>query len=213
MAAAIRVLAVLGRTWLPDRSTVADSSPDDVALMQGVASGDAAALRQLYERHAPQVHGVALRMLRDAVEAEQLLIDVFFELWTARARYDQERAQPLTYILRVTRSRALDRLRKRPALGGVALDPAAGMDVAVDDSPGEGAQAAEHQELVASALAELDPEQRRAIECAYFEGLSHTQIAERLKKPLGTVKSQIRLGLERLRGTLRRTLGRERGQT
>lgn len=192
------------------QASAGNSEVDDLALMDAVARGDADALRTLWERHSGVVYALTLRMLRDPVEAEQLLIDVFFELWTARGRYDAERSQPLTYMLRVTRSRALDRLRKKSFPASVSLDPAGGIDVSVADTTADGAEAAESADAVGRALAELDPEQRRALECAYFEGLSHSQIAEKLNKPVGTIKSHIRMGLERLRNTLRRTFGGER---
>ncbi|HVX84841.1 MAG TPA: sigma-70 family RNA polymerase sigma factor [Phycisphaerae bacterium] len=195
----------------PPDDSAAPLAPDDTALMRALAEGDSSALRALYDRHAPVVYALARRMLHDTGDAEQLLIDVFFELWNARDRYDQDRAPPLPYILRVTRSRALDRLRKRLGPGMVSLDPAAGIDVAIDDAPGAASEAGESAAMVRAALGSLDPEQRRALECAYFDGLSHSQIAQRLNKPVGTVKSHIRLGMERLRQALRNTLGKERG--
>ncbi len=145
-----------------------------------------------------------MRMLRDAQEAEQLLTDVFFEIWSARDRYDETRANPLTYLMRMTRSRAIDRLRRKGPVKGMSLDAGDFVDAEVIDPPGGAAEAAEERQRVRRALAALDAEQRQTIECAYYEGLSHSQIAVRLKKPLGTVKSTIRLGLVRLRDLLKR---------
>jgi RNA polymerase sigma-70 factor (ECF subfamily) len=176
---------------------------DDYALMRAIAGGDSAALKALYDHHGGVVHALCLRMLRDAGEAEQLLTDVFFEIWNSRDRYDESRATPLTYLMRLTRSRAIDRLRRKNLLGqGVSLDPAAGIDVAVEERAGAGVEAEESRAMIARALAVLDRDQRAAIECAYYDGLSHTQIAERLNKPLGTVKSALRTGLVRLREIL-----------
>ena len=141
-------------------------------------------------------------MLKSPQDAEQLLTDVFFEIWNSRQRYDADRANPLTYLMRLTRSRAIDRLRRKPAPGGISLDPAEGIDVPVASAPAAPAEAEEDRRRVATALSALDVEQRKVLECAYYEGLSHTQIAQRLDKPLGTVKSSIRLGLAHLRSLL-----------
>ena len=142
-------------------------STDDYALMRAIAGGDSAALKVLFERHGPAVHALCLRMLKDRGDAEQLLTDVFFEVWSSRERYDENRANPLTYLMRLTRSRAIDRLRRKDYFGrGVALDPAAGIDVAVEESAGAGAEAEENRAMIARALAVLDRDQRSAIECA-----------------------------------------------
>jgi RNA polymerase sigma-70 factor (ECF subfamily) len=178
-------------------------SSDDYALMRAIAGGDSAALKALYARHGSAVYALCLRMLKDSGEAEQLLTDVFFEVWNSRERYDEARANPLTYLMRLTRSRAIDRLRRKDLLGrGVPLDPAAGIDVAVEEHAGAGVEAEENRAMIAKALAVLDRDQRSAIECAYYEGLSHAEIAEKLKKPLGSVKSALRTGLVRLREIL-----------
>jgi RNA polymerase sigma-70 factor (ECF subfamily) len=176
---------------------------DDYALMRAIAGGDSAALKALFERHGPAVHALCLRLLKDRGDAEQLLTDVFFEVWSSRERYDETRANPLTYLMRMTRSRGIDRLRRKDFPGrGVSLDPAAGIDVAVEDRPGVGAEAEENRAMILRALSVLDRDQRAAIECAYYEGLSHSEIAEKLKKPLGSVKSALRTGLVRLREIL-----------
>jgi RNA polymerase sigma-70 factor (ECF subfamily) len=176
--------------------------------MRQIAAGSTAALKSLYDRHSSAVYTLALRMLKDAQDAEQLLTDVFFEIWNARERYDETRANPVTYLMRLTRSRGIDRLRRKGPLGSrsnpaAALDPAAGIDVPDTSAPPQAAaQADENRARIARALQSLDADQRAAIECAYYDGLSHTQIAQRLNKPLGTVKSYIRLGLVRLRDLL-----------
>lgn len=194
------------RDDLETRTTVSPTTTpdniDDYALMRKIADGDAAALKTLYDRHGCQVHALCLRMLKDAGDAEQLLTDVFFEIWTARERYDAMRASPLTYLMRLTRSRAIDRLRRKKAVGvgAVSLDTAAGIDVAVDGEPI--AEQDERRGAMRRAIKVLDADQRAAIESAYYDGLSHSEIAEKLKKPLGTVKSNIRLGLMRLRDIL-----------
>ena len=168
---------------------------DDYALMRTITSGDPAALRTFYDRHSGAVFALCERMLKDSQEAEQLLTDVFFEIWSSRNRYDEERSNPLTYLMRITRSRAIDRLRRKGppgSSGSVSLDPASGIDVATDDGPGSAAELDENRTIVINAMRLLDADQRRVIECAYYEGLSHAQIAAKLNKPLGSVKSCIR---------------------
>lgn len=183
-------------------ATMPESS-DDYALMRAIAGGDSAALKALYGRHGSAVYALCLRMLKDAGEAEQLLTDVFFEVWNSRERYDEGRGNPLTYLMRLTRSRGIDRLRRKNLFSrGVSLDPAAGVDVAVEEPVEEVAEAEENRAMIKRALAVLDGDQRAAIECAYYEGLSHSEIAEKLKKPLGSVKSALRTGLVRLREIL-----------
>jgi RNA polymerase sigma-70 factor (ECF subfamily) len=197
----------MGASWesdVTDVSTYEEPAADDVALMREIASGDSRAFKRLYDRHSSAVYTLALRMLKQVQDAEQLLTDVFFEVWNARARYDETRACPRTYLMRLTRSRAIDRLRRKGAIGidqqvGATLDPAEGIDVAVEERPGESAEMQEERERIVRALATLDAEQRAAIECAYFDGMSHAQIAQRLNKPLGTIKSYIRLGMGKLR--------------
>jgi RNA polymerase sigma-70 factor, ECF subfamily len=182
------------------------SSADDFALMDAIARGDSVAFKTFYDRHSPAVYTLALRMLKTPQEAEQLLTDVFFEIWSARGRYDAERANPLTYLMRLTRSRAIDRLRRKGPVGmnrGVSLDPAEGIDVPVDAEPNAAVEADEERRRVVTALDALDQDHRRIIECAYYDGLSHTEIAQRLNKPLGTVKSSIRIGLAKLKDLLR----------
>jgi RNA polymerase sigma-70 factor (ECF subfamily) len=178
---------------------------DDYSLMAAIAQGDSVAFKAFYDRHSNAVYTLALRMLKSPQEAEQLLTDVFFEIWSARERYEMERSNPLTYLMRLTRSRAIDKLRRKGPVGtrAVALDPSEGVDVPVNDPPPAPLEASEERQRISAALGALDQEHRRVLECAYYDGLSHSEIAERLNKPLGTVKSSIRLGLARLKDLLR----------
>lgn len=176
---------------------------DDFTLMESIAAGNAAALRALYDRHSGIVLSVCLRILRDRNAAEELLVDIFHELWERSDRYDPKRASPLTYLMTVTRSRAIDRQRARPKLTPAALDNSEGQIPAAQESPVSDVVSGEQRSIVRRALARLEPSQRQAIECAYYDGLSHSQIAQKLDKPLGTVKTYIRQGLIRLRELLR----------
>jgi DNA-directed RNA polymerase specialized sigma24 family protein len=107
---------------------------DDYALMRAISAGEAAAFKTFYIRHSATVYTLCLRMLHDPQDAEQLLTGLFFEIWTTRAPYDETRVNPLTHLLRITRSRAIDKLRRKAPLSGISLDPSSGTDAAVDDA-------------------------------------------------------------------------------
>jgi len=178
---------------------------DDITLMQAMAAGDATALSTFYDRHSPLVYATCVRVLGDRTTADELLVDVFHELWQRASQYDAARANPVTFLLTLTRSRAIDRRRtmnKRSNLKLASedqtLNQADPHPTVLDESI-----AGESAAKVREALATLDPAQRQAIECAYYDGLSHSEIADLLNKPLGTVKTYIRQGLIRLRGCLR----------
>jgi RNA polymerase sigma-70 factor (ECF subfamily) len=178
---------------------------DDVALMQRIAAGEQAALRTLYDRHSGVVFAICLRVLRDRNEAEQTLIDVFAEIWEQSGRFDSSRGTPVSYIALLARSRAIDRVRARKKDATTSLD-VVGPTVAESDNladPLNRAVADERKTIVAQALSSLDANQRQVVELAFYDGLSHSEIAAKLNKPLGTVKTHIRQGLIRMRDLLR----------
>ena len=175
-----------------------------------MARGDESAMADLYDRHARAIYSLALRMLADAAEAEDVVQDVFTQAWRQAGLYDAARAPVIGWLIVMARARTLDRLRARRsriALGGPGPDPA---DLA-DAAPGPELQAIgrEQGSRVRAALAALSAAQREAIELAYYNGLSQSDIAARLKQPLGTVKTRMRSGLLRLRELLRGSLGEQ----
>jgi len=170
----------------------------DAALVLAMAGGDQQALAALYERHAGLLMGLALRIVRDRREAEDLLHDVFLEAWRAAKDFDPKRGRARTWLAIRMRSRALD-LQKSARVSRNAGD--GGLEVLVDETE---AASPDHAR-VRAALAGLGPDQRKVLELAYFEGLSCTEIAERVSIPVGTVKSRIAAGLDRLRGGLVRS--------
>jgi RNA polymerase sigma-70 factor, ECF subfamily len=155
------------------------------------------ALRALYEHCSGKIMAVALKLLGDRAEAEDVVQETFLELWRRAAEYDPTRASPATWAVMIGRSRALDRLRARSSAARVAaaqvVDPAG-----ADPGRPEPVEAREEQQRVKSALATLPPEQREVIELAYFEGLVQSEIAARTGQPLGTVKTRVRLAMEKL---------------
>ena len=183
----------------------------DRPLMARIEARDADALAELYDRHAARLLGLARRVLGDGGEAEEILQEVFLFAWRSAAAFDPARGQVLTWLLIVTRSRAIDRLRARRgasrpevrSLEEIADGPASGEDV-------EAASAGRQWEaLCRGAVRELPDDQRRALELAYFEGLTHQEIADRTSTPLGTVKTRVRLGLMKLRERMRPYWGSE----
>lgn len=174
---------------------------DDAAVIGRIAQGDEIALASLYDRWLQPVYSLVVHLLKDADEAEDVVEETFWQIWQRASSYDVSRGTPRTWILTITRSRALDRLRARQR-----QREDAGVDIAVvrDAAPGPAADAesSDRRERVVSALEELPQEQRRALELAYFRGLSQSEIAEFLDEPLGTVKTRMRLGMRKLRDTL-----------
>ncbi len=186
----------------------------DRALLRRVAAGDEAALGSLYDQWAQRVHALAFWVLNDADEAEDVVEETFWQVWRTAVRYEGARSSPPTWLMMIARSRALDRLRSRRRRADWTAAVATVSELqdqashAPPDTPGVDVERAEQQRQVAVALNALPPDQRSALELAYFEGLSHGEIAERTSLPLGTVKTRIRLAMQKLRqglDTLRET--------
>src|ERR1043165_3463608 len=176
----------------------ADLLPDDAedeALVTAMAAGERGALTTLYERHAPLLLGLALKIVRERREAEDLMHDVFLDACRNAKNYDTKRGRVRTWLAIRMRSRALD-LQKSARVSRNTGD--GGLDLVVDESE---AASPDHRR-VRRALAELGQDQRRVLELAYFEGLSCTEIAERVAIPVGTVKSRLAAGLDRPRSGL-----------
>ncbi len=177
----------------------------DFATVQRMAGGDGTALADLYDRHGRSVYALANRMLTDPAEAEDLTQDVFTLAWKNAARYDPARGAVAAWLLVTTRTRAIDRIRarrSRPQRG--SDDDGRKMAAIPDASPSVDVIVATSQDAarVRGALADLPVDQRDALDLAYFQGLSHSEIAERTGIPLGTIKTRIRSGLQRLRDAM-----------
>src|SRR5262249_23713005 len=149
------------------------------------------------------VYGLILRVLGDASTAEEVLLDVYTQVWRQASTYDTGRGAPLAWVTTIARSRAIDRLRsgwqdqkRKEPLDSIGDAPTGAA------TPEEETVASERQQLVREALARLTPEQREVIELAYYSGLSHSEIAAKLNQPLGTVKTRTRLGMMKLREAL-----------
>ena len=182
---------------------VAGERRADTAVVRRIAEGDRAAMAELYDRYADPVFSLACRIVGLPADAEDVVQEVFTQAWRQAARYDAGRASAAAWLLNMTRSRAIDRLRAnktRLQVSGdddqIAVTPAAGQDQE------QHAIGAERAERVRTALSRLAGAQRQALDLAYFSGLTHGEIAARLDEPLGTIKTRIRTGLLKLREAL-----------
>jgi RNA polymerase sigma-70 factor (ECF subfamily) len=177
------------------------------ALVVRAAQGDQTALATLYDETSALVYGLALRLLRDQSAAEDVTIDVYAQVYRQVSSYDAHRGTPSAWLLTLTRSRAIDRLRQEaPRQAREApLEPTRRLP-SLTTGPEERSATTELRRLVQRVLALLPPEQRQVIELAYYAGLSHSAIAATLGHPLGTVKTRIRTGMMLLREALRSLL-------
>jgi RNA polymerase sigma-70 factor (ECF subfamily) len=180
----------------------------DVALVARVAGGDDDALGAIYDRYGGAVYSLALRIVRDGATAEEVTQEVFVRLWRAAASFDPAKGKVSTWLLRIAHNLALNEIRRQKSRPQVAqafdwdVDGAALADTDSGGDPAAMAWLRERSELVRGAIAELPEAQRRAIELAFFGGLSQSEVATALAEPLGTVKSRIRVGMARLRELL-----------
>jgi RNA polymerase sigma-70 factor (ECF subfamily) len=172
---------------------MSDSESQGRLLLRRLAGGDTDALGEFYDLYAGLANGLALRILRRSSDAEDVVQEVFVQVWRQASRYDPERGSPQAWLSIMTRTRALDRLRR---LASRREEPGEAAPLARDVPSTDEALA------VKGALDTLTDDQRRALELAYYEGLTQSEIAERLGEPLGTVKTRMRSALIRLRETL-----------
>jgi RNA polymerase sigma-70 factor (family 1) len=176
----------------------------DRLLIDRIVQQEQSALSELYDRYARVVYSIAYRSLGSVEESEEVVVDVFSQVWKTADRYDACKARVDTWLFMMARSRILDRLRRVQRVGKIE---AASVEIAVQEpktesDPVETLAVRERRKQVFAALDQLPPEQRRVIELAYYQGFSHSEIANLTQLSLGTVKTRIRLGLSKLRNLL-----------
>lgn len=176
------------------------------SLLPAVSRGDLAAFEQLYDRHSPTLYALLLRILGNPDDAQEVLQETFVKAWTNAKTFDATRGSDAAFLISIARSRGIDRLRSRKVRGdredeaGREISSASGF---VEKATGaDEAIRSEERRAVRGALSELPEPQRVALELAYFEGLSQSEIAAKLGEPLGTIKTRMQLGMKKLRERL-----------
>jgi RNA polymerase sigma-70 factor, ECF subfamily len=186
--------------------TAESASAPDLELVDRIKQGDSTALDALYERYSSPVYSLVWKILQNAEEAEDVALDVFWQIWRQADRYDPSRGAPPAWIFTVARSRAIDRLRARHRREDRTIsfdDPAVNLDPLDEEAaPDLVASFRQTRDAVREAIKTLSVVQREAIELAFFKGLTHVEIASQLDEPLGTIKTRIRQGLIKLRKIL-----------
>jgi RNA polymerase sigma-70 factor (ECF subfamily) len=192
---------------MPDPAT--RPSPADGELVARAAQGEERAIGTLYDRYGPVLYAVAYRIVGQRADAEEVVVEAFAQAWRDAPRFEAGRGSVAGWLTMIARSRALDLVRARGRRDRITATAAADRPdapLAMGQTGPDPAGSLDHDERrrqVRQALDTLSPPQRQAIELAYFEGLSQSEIAERLREPLGTVKTRVRLGMQKLRECLR----------
>jgi RNA polymerase sigma-70 factor (ECF subfamily) len=189
-----------------------ESHPVQPPLLPAVARGDVVAFEALYDRYSGLLYALLLRILGSPDDAQEVLQEAFVKAWNDARMFDSSRGSEVAWLIAITRSRGIDRIRSRKIRYERESD--AGREISIR-TPSVDTTAGFHELILAqeraavrAALTELPEAQRRALELAYFDGLSQTQIAEKLGEPLGTIKTRMQLGMKKMRDRLKSTLGR-----
>ena len=197
-----------GKVTAPKMQTESDNLEVELALLARVARGDSVAFGEIYDRFSGVLFGLAAKILNDVTTAEDVLQEVFVQIWEKAPTYDPQLGKPLTWAVTLTRNRSIDRLRAAQRSHKVVEAATQEQQVAEEFSAAsdESVVSREQAGHVRSALTGLPTDQRQAIELAFFSGLTQTEIATRLNAPLGTVKARIRRGMLQLRDSLQEYL-------
>lgn len=174
----------------------------EVDLLTRIGKGDRSSFEELYERYSGILFSTAFRILNEESAAEDVIQDVFIQIWEKAPLYDASRGKPLTWAITMTRNKAIDRIRSQQRRNRLQDDMeknASIFDEFSDRSSLEEVQSSEKGEIVRQAILQLSDEQRRAIELAFFSGMSQSEISETIGEPLGTVKARIRRGMMKLK--------------
>ena len=182
-------------------SEKSDNNKEIAGLISKISRGCESALSALYDKTSALVYGLIRRMLSEKEEAEEVALDVYMQIWDKATSYKSERGKPLTWILMLTRSRSIDKIRSGSKRRSLEQPLYEGV-LATTNNPEIQSLDAENKKLIKNALLELSENERKAIELAYFQGLSQSEIANEMNHPLGTVKSWIRHGMKKLRDHL-----------
>jgi len=194
-----------GLAWHFSERVNEPTAPDqDVELLQRIAAGDREAFATFYDKHSTLMFSVAVRVLNDQTEAQDVLQEAFVQIWEKAGNFNPDLGKASSWAATMTRNKAIDRIRASQRRS--RLNDEAGAEMAIsqeaDASVNEAVHGHDKAKAIQSAIVELPADQRRAIELAYFSGLTQNEISEKLHEPLGTVKARIRRGLLKLRDQL-----------
>jgi RNA polymerase sigma-70 factor (ECF subfamily) len=174
-----------------------------LGYLQRAAAGDESAFASLYDETNSLVYGLAIRMLANVEDAEEVTLDVYNQAWRIAKSFNSDRGTVTAWLMTLARTRSLDRIRSRTSRQRLVEPMPATFDApASTQNPEDASASAQQRRIVIAALEQLPQDQRRALELAYFHGLSHSELAQALDEPLGTVKTRIRLGMIKLRELL-----------
>jgi RNA polymerase sigma-70 factor (ECF subfamily) len=177
---------------------------NDVDLLRNIGVGDRSAFSRFYDQYSKLLFSIAFKILNDSKEAEDVLQEVFLQIWDKAAQYDPRLGKPVSWAVTLTRNKSIDHIRSSQRRSKLMEQASTEMAVREDcaETANETVRGRESAELIARAVAELPEDQRNAIEMAFFSGLTQNEISETLKTPLGTIKARIRRGMLRLRDRL-----------
>lgn len=183
----------------------APALPEDAELLAHTARGDMAAFATLYDRHSGLLFSLVVRILHDVHEAEDVLQEAFVQIWERAPLYDSTLGKPMSWLISLTRNKAIDRFRKRRRASETVAEATTAAEIwqaNANADEGHAPLAKDDATLVRRAMSELSTVQRQAIELAFFSGLTHLEIAEKLRTPAGTIKARIRRGMMTMRDAL-----------
>jgi RNA polymerase sigma-70 factor (ECF subfamily) len=186
-----------------DGARITSGEPDDASLLRAIQAGTQDAVGDLYDRYGGQAYGLAVRITGDATAAEDAVQEAFVSLWRQAPRFDPARGQVKSWLLTIVHHKAVDIVRRRSGRPERSLPDTPDAFVDEDAGPEQRAEQMIDAEAVREAVRHVPEEQRRTIEMAYYRGMTHVEIAEETGVPLGTVKSRLRIGLEKMREFLR----------
>lgn len=175
----------------------------DADLLRSIQRGDQEAVAALYDRYSGIAYGLAFRITNDGTLAEDVVQEAFVSVWQQAGRFNPDRGQVRSWLLTIVHHKAVDAVRRRTGRSERTLPEGPDEFVATQGRPAEIAEWAMEAAAVREAVKRIPEDQRRTVEMAYFEGITHVEIAERMGVPLGTVKSRLRIGLEKMREYLR----------
>jgi RNA polymerase sigma-70 factor (ECF subfamily) len=180
-----------------------EAAIEEAFLLAQVGNGDNEAFRKIYDRYSTPLYSLGMRMLRQPSEAEEALQDTFLKIWNNASKFDARKSRPFTWAVTIMRRTCIDRIRKLKRIPeSVTFEPTDDQDWSTPEKVRETAVRHEMREQVQTALQNIPDKQQRALELALFSGMTHSEIANALEQPLGTVKSWLKRGLFQLRTTL-----------